>query len=159
MKYTSYILFGILDAVGTLTSNPPATNGVLTQCPGVPLSFTCSHENVGSGATRWRITGTTSQDCNELVNHVPPVIEGDACGPFTIAMISNDTGSNVTSTLQLAAVIMGLDGASVECLDGASSSAESVGVINIQVVGENHKAHYIIIIIIIIIIKKTLCGN
>ncbi len=106
---------------------------MLTLCPGVPLSFTCSHDNVDGGATRWRIAETT---CNKLVGHTPPIPEGDLCGPFTITMISNDTGFTVTSTLQLVAVIVGLDGASVECFSGSGSSAESVGVINIRVVCE-----------------------
>ncbi len=124
---------GSVDAAGSLVSSPPATNGVVTLCPGVSLSLTCSHSNVGDAVTRWRITGTTSRNCDRLVSHNPP--EDDTCGSHTINMVSGTTGSELTSSFQLATVTEALDGAIVECLDGASISAMSVGIIAIQVVG------------------------
>ncbi len=59
------------------------------------------------------------------------------CGPFTFTMISNDTGSELSSTAQLAAVPEALDGAVVECLNSAGSNPDLVGTITIQVVGES----------------------
>ena len=122
-------------AAGTLTTTPPSTDGVLTVCLDVPLSITCSHRNTASGVTRWRIIGTTTNNCDELVGHGNP--QDDTCGPFTINMVSDDTGFQLNSTAQLAAVSETLDGAMVECWDSASSHAESVGNIIIQVVGES----------------------
>ncbi|XP_064397675.1 uncharacterized protein LOC135344395 isoform X2 [Halichondria panicea] len=110
---------------------PLSANGVLTLCPDVPLSITCSHNNTASGSTRWRITGTTTQNCNALLSHDPP--DNEACGPFIITSTSN-MDSVLSSTAELVAVPETLDGAMVECLDGAGSVAESLGIITIQVV-------------------------
>ena len=76
------------------------------------------------------------------MNHGTP--RNENCGPFTITTVSDDTGFQLNSTAQLAAVSDTLDGAMVECWDSASSDAESVGNIIIQVVGEcacMHVAH------------------
>ncbi len=126
-------------AVGSLTSTsmPLSANGVLTLCPDVPLSITCSHNNTASGSTHWRITGTTTQNCNALLSHDPP--DNEACGPFIITSTSN-MDSVLSSTAELVAVPETLDGAMVECLDGAGSVAESLGIITIQVVGESRLA-------------------
>ncbi len=67
--------------------------------------------------------------------HIFSLGGGDTCGSHTINMVSDDTGSELTSSFQLATVTEALDGAMVECLDGTGNSAMSVGVITIQVVG------------------------
>ena len=58
-------------------------------------------------------------------------------------MVSDDSGTELSSTAQLAAVPETLDGAVVECLDSGGSGAESVGIITIQVVGESYSIIFI----------------
>ena len=40
-------------AVGTLTSVPETTDGVLTVCPGDSIFVNCTHDNVDDQYTRW----------------------------------------------------------------------------------------------------------
>ena len=121
------------DVAATLTSSPNSTNATVTVCPGDPISITCTHENDGSVTTRWRVTGTTTADCQEIVGHgdvaMPP---DDICGIFTITMISGTSSPIMfTSTAQTTAT-EALNGACFS--SGASSSI--VGNITLLVLGE-----------------------
>ncbi len=73
-------------------------------CPGVPLSITCSHDNTASGVSRWKVTGTISQNCNRVVGDGIP--QDDTCNAFVITMVNSDTGSELSSTAQLAAACL-----------------------------------------------------
>ncbi len=83
-------------------------------CPGVPLSFTCTHDNI-VGVTRWRVTGTSTADCTRTLSHGEPMPMDEMCGLFTITMISGTSSSTMfTSTAQTDAT-EALNGAVVEC--------------------------------------------
>ena len=99
-------------AVDTLVTNPHATNGVLTVCPGDVISITCTHDNDAVGITGWVVSGTATADCNVGVSHGVPM--DTTCGLFTITMISGPSGPTFSSTAQATAT-EALNGATVQC--------------------------------------------
>ncbi len=75
------------------------------------------------GLTRWQVSGPMS--CVALVPHDAGWQE-DVCGPFTITMISNNSGSVLSSTIQIPATET-LNSTVVTCLAGGSGSSPQVG--------------------------------
>ena len=118
-------------AVGTLTSNPAATNGVLTLCPGDFVSITCTHEHELSGVTRWDVRDSDGADCGTTVLHSVPT--DTTCGQFTITMISDLSGPTFSSTAQTTAT-GALDGAIVECFSTGLQNSR-IGTLTIIVFG------------------------
>ncbi len=111
-----------------MTSTSESTNGVLTACPGDRISITCTHNvTAGTGLTRWELPGVSL--C--LVVH-----DGSAapnCAPFTITMISDDSGLTVSSTV-VTVTDRALDGETIECRAGTSiTNSPLVGSVNIGV--------------------------
>ena len=96
---------------------------LLTVCPGELVSLTCTLDNVAGGLTRWQVSGPMS--CVALVPHDAGWQE-DVCGPFTITMISDDSGSVLSSTIQIPATET-LNSTVVTCLAGGSGSSPQVG--------------------------------
>ena len=104
-------------------------------CPGVPISLTCVHDNNASGVTRWRVTGTSTANCDENVGHGVLMPPDDMCGLFTITMISGSASSTVfTSTAQTTAT-EALNGAVVECFSSGLQTS-LLGNITINVLGK-----------------------
>ena len=116
--------------MGTLTSVPETTDGVLTVCPGDSISITCTHDNVAGQLTQWILPGVTSA-CTMVHDGSPP----SNCSPFNITMISDNSGSTLSSTAQIAAN-ESLDSARVECLAGGHLTSPQVGSITIRVFGK-----------------------
>ncbi|XP_064393448.1 uncharacterized protein LOC135340944 isoform X1 [Halichondria panicea] len=113
------------DAFGSLMSTPESTNGVVTACPGDPISITCTHNITIGAITEWRLPGVSAQ-C--LVVHGSPNLP--ICAPFTVTMVSG--GSTLSSTVEITAT-EGLSG-EVECLSGQNAALVSVlASINISV--------------------------
>ena len=118
----------LADAFGSLMSTPESTNGVVTACPGDPISITCTHNITIGAITEWRLPGVSAQ-C--LVVHGSPNLP--ICAPFTVTMVSG--GSTLSSTVEITAT-EGLSG-EVECLSGQNAALVSVlASINISVAGE-----------------------
>ena len=117
-------------AVGTLTSVSETTDGVLTVCPGDSVSITCTHGNVVGQLTRWILPGVTST-CTVVHDGSPP----PNCSPFTITMITDSSGSTLSSTAQIAAT-ESLNSAEVVCLAGGLLTSPQVGNITIRVIGK-----------------------
>ena len=92
-------------------------------CPGELVSLTCTHDNLAGGQTRWQVSGPVS--CVALIPHDAGLQE-DVCGPFTITMISNNSGSTLSSTFQIPATET-LDTTVVTCLAGGSASSPQAG--------------------------------
>ena len=114
-------------AIGSLTSTPESTNGIVTACLGDPISITCTHNITIGGITEWRLPGVSAQ-C--LVVHGSPTLP--ICAPFTVTMVSG--GSTLSSTVEITAT-EGLSG-EVECLSGQNAALVSVlASINISVAG------------------------
>ena len=113
-------------------STPESTNGVLTSCPGDTISITCIHNiTAGTGATRWELPGVSQ--C--LVIH-----DGSGapyCAPFTITMVSDNSGTTVSSTVEITVTDRALDDEMVECRAGASATdSPLVGSVNISVLSK-----------------------
>ncbi len=95
----------------------------LTVCLGELVSLTCTHDNVAGGLTRWQVSGPMS--CIRVVVHDAGLQE-DVCGPFTITMISDNSGSTLSSTIQIPATET-LNTTVVTCLTGGSASSPQAG--------------------------------
>ena len=125
-----YLSILFLDAVGTLTSVPETTNGILTVCPGNSISITCTHDNVAGQLTRWILPGVNST-CPVVHDGSPP----PNCNPFNITMISDSSGSTLSSTAQTVAT-ESLNSARVECVAGGLLTSPQVGNITIRLIGK-----------------------
>ena len=90
---------------------------------------------LASQLTRWILPGVTST-CIVVHDGSPP----PNCSPFTITMISDNSGPTLSSTAQIAAT-ESLNSARVECLAGLLTSSQ-VGNITIRVIGKK-KFHYL----------------
>ena len=104
----------------------------MTACPGDRISITCTHNvTAGTGLTHWELPGVSL--C--LVVH-----DGSAapnCAPFTITMISDNSGLTVSSTVEMTVTDRALDGEKVECRAGASvTNSLLVGSVNISVLSK-----------------------
>ena len=107
----------------------------LTVCPGELVSLTCTHDIIAGEVTQWKTSGTVS--CSVLVSHVVNSGSEQPCGqtPFTITMISDDTGPVVSSTIRTTAT-EALDGTVIECFAGSLSSSPRIGNTTVNVIGE-----------------------
>ena len=100
----------------------------MTACPGDRISITCIHNITDSSLTRWELPGVAL--C--LVAH-----DGSGapdCPPFTITMISDNSGTTVSSTVEITVTDRALDGEMVECR--ADLSGPLVESVNISVLGK-----------------------
>ena len=101
---------------------------MLTVCPGDSISITCTHDNVAGQLTRWILNGVS---CTVVHDGSPP----PNCSPFNITMISDSSGSTLSSTVQIAAT-ESLNSGRVECLAGGLLTSPQVGNITIRVIGK-----------------------
>ncbi len=131
------------DVAATLTFNVNSTNGTIAVCLGVPLSFTCTHDNTATGVTRWRVTGTSTANCDENVGHGALMPPDDMCGLFTITMVSGTSSPTLfTSTSQTTAT-EDLNGAVVECFSsGLPTSLVGNITIDVHVLSEYFSTVY-----------------
>ena len=132
-------------AVGTLASVPETTDGVLTVCPGDSIFINCTHDNVDDQYTRWILPGGNSS-CTVTHDGSPP----PNCSPFNITVISDSSGSTLSSTAQIVAN-ESLNSTKVECLAGGLLTSPQVGSITIRVyvIGKQETHIYVGLIIII----------
>ena len=105
---------------------------MLTVCPGELVSLTCSHNNVATAGeqTRWAVNSgnrSRSMSCNDVVSHAFDSGSEQRCDmtPFTITMISDTTGSTLSSIIQIP-VTAALDGTLIECFAGGSTLSPQV---------------------------------
>ena len=115
----------------SLESNPPQVNGVLIAYDGDQISLTCSHNNLGTGVTKWSFTSPV--DCIEAIDHNPPITTR-SCGPFTFERITELSGSVLNSTA-VATASASMNGAVVECRDSAGVSFNLIGNITLCIIG------------------------
>ena len=129
-QVTIILFFVNSGAVGNLTTTPESSNGVLTVCPGDPISLTCTHNNTDDAVstTDWEISGVVQ--CVVVHRQNPPLPQ---CSQLTVTMVSDNSGPTVSTTAQITAA-GSLDGMVVECLGGASSI--SSGSVNISVLSK-----------------------
>ncbi len=60
-------------------------------CPGELVSLTCTHANVARVLSRWQVSGPMY--CIAVVSHDAKLqVQEDVCGPFTVTMISDNSG-------------------------------------------------------------------
>ena len=109
-------------------SDPMAPDRILIACPGENISFICTHDNRQD--THWLPPEVTRQ-C--LVTHEPGS-SAPSYSPFMFTMVSDNTGSTVTTIQTTATVAM--NGALVECLAGTSLNSPQVGNLTIRIIGE-----------------------
>ena len=93
-------------------------------CPGELVSLTCTHDDVTGGLTRWQVSAPMF--CVALIPHDAGLQE-DNCGIFTITMISDNSGSTLSSTIQIPATEELNSTTVVTCLAGGSASSPQVG--------------------------------
>ena len=133
-----YIYYNTIDAVNGssafLANSTDEGDVVLTVCLGEIVSLTCTHDDIAGEVTRWTTRGTVS--CSVIVSHVGNSGSEQPCGqtPFTIIMISDDTGPVVSSTIRTAAT-EALDGTVIECFAGSLSSSPRIGNTTVNVIG------------------------
>ena len=120
--------------VNVLESTPPTVNGVLNVCAGQQISLTCSHDNVGSGGTRWIASPPVS--CLIDISHVganPP--SPPPCGPF---MFQNITPlvpvPALLNSTAVAIATVNMTGTNIECRGGNVVNSFSIGNILLSVV-------------------------
>ena len=120
-----------VDAVNNVTSVPESADGVLAVCSGDSISITCAHDNTAGEQTRWMVTGAVN--CDVIASHISRTER--LCGPFQIIMISDNSGSTVTS-IALISDTSSVNGITVQCFDGGLSSSTEVGSLNVSVLGK-----------------------
>ena len=118
----------------TLLSSIADEGAMLTVCPGELVSLTCSHDNTAGEQTRWKTISNGSESCHRVVSHTTSLTK-DICGPFEITMISDSSGSTVSSTIQIL-VTEAVNGTLIECFAGGLSSSPQVGNTTLNVMGE-----------------------
>ncbi len=104
-------------------------------CPGNSISITCTHNNTAGELTRWRVTAsdTGAVECEATASHSSRIEQ--LCGPFTITMVSDNTGPTVTSTA-VSSDTSSVNGITVQCFAGGLSSSPEVGSLNISRFGK-----------------------
>ncbi len=108
---------------------------LLTVCLGELVSLTCTHDDVTGGLTRWQVSAPMF--CVALIPHDAGLQE-DNCGIFTITMISDNSGSTLSSTIQIPATET-LSNTVVTCLAGGSASSPQAGNTTLNVIGAYHQ--------------------
>ncbi len=124
-----------VDGADNVTSVPESADGVLAVCPGNSISITCTHNNTVGEQTRWRVTAsdTGAVECEATATHSSQIEQ--LCGPFTINMISNNSGPTVTSTA-VSSDTSSVNGVTVQCFAGGLAASPEVGSLNISVLGK-----------------------
>ncbi len=124
-----------VDGANNVTSVPESADGVLAVCQGDSISIMCTHDNTAGEQTRWRVTAsdTGAVECEATANHFSRIEQ--LCGPFTITMISDNSGPTVTSTAA-SSDTSSVNGIAVQCFAGGLSSSPEVGSLNISVLGK-----------------------
>ncbi len=120
------------NCVDTVNGNPTLITdegAMLTVCPGEVVSLTCSHDNTAGEQTRWTANGSA---CDCIVSHTSTK---DTCDCFDITMISGNSGSTVSSTIQIL-VTEALNGTLIQCFAGGLSSSPQAGNTTLNVMGE-----------------------
>ena len=97
-------------------------------CIGESLTFTCRHNNTAGQQSRWILPGVSTL-CTVAHDGSP----APNCSPFTITMISDSSGSTLTSTVQITAT-ESLDNTTIECLAGGLLSSPQVGNVTLHVI-------------------------
>ena len=105
----------------------------MTVCPGELVSLTCIHDNVADGLSRWQVSGPIS--CVAAIIHDAQLQEDVDCGPFTVTMISDNSGSTLSSTIQIPATET-LNSTLVTCLAGGNASSPQVGNTTLNVISK-----------------------
>ncbi len=124
-----------VDGANNVTSVPESADGVLVVCQGDSISITCTHDNTAGEQTRWMVTvsDTGVVECDVIVSHGTQTEQ--TCGPFTITMVSDNSGPTVTSTAA-SSDTSSVNGITVQCFAGGLSSSPEVGSLNISVLGK-----------------------
>lgn len=124
-------------SINSLISSPRTAdhNGVVSVCPNMQLSFTCTINGYGSNFTTWR---STSPDCNAPNSHSPPAIVNCATGQDVILSITFLSDYRMSTDRSSVALLNSpTNGQIVSCFDGTvATSAKRVGQISICVIGE-----------------------
>ncbi len=105
---------------------------LLTVCPGELVSLTCTH-NISDRLTHWQVRGPMS--CDRILLHDASEIQKDNCGLFTITMISNTSGSTLSSTIHIIST-EALDSSVVTCLADIDNLSPQVGNTTLSVIGK-----------------------
>ena len=123
-----------VSSVSDLESTPPTVNGVLTVCAGEQISLTCSHDNVGTAATRWIASPPVS--CLTDISHIaanPP--SPPSCGPFMFQGITPLVlVPSLLNSTAVATATINMTGTNIECRGGNVVNSFSVGNISLSVV-------------------------
>ncbi len=124
-----------MDGASNVTSVPESADGVLAVCPGNSISITCTHNNTAGEQTRWLVTAsdTGAVECEATATHSSRIEQ--LCGPFTITMISDNSGPTVTSTA-VSSDTSSVNGIRVQCFAGGLLSSPEVGSLNISRFGK-----------------------
>ena len=89
-----------------------------------------SYNFTAGRVTRWELPGVSQ--C--LIVHDGSA--GPNCAPFTLAMISDDSGTTVSSTVEITVTDRALDGEIIECRAGVSATDLLVRSVNISVLSK-----------------------
>ena len=122
-------------SVNVLESVPPSTgeDGVLTVYAGQQISLTCSHDNIGSGGTRW--IASPPVDCMTDISHIGTNPLPSPCGPFIFQEITPllPVPAFLNSTI-VAVATTNMTGTNIECRGGNIVISFSVGNISLSVI-------------------------
>ena len=111
-------------------------NGSLTACSGDPIEITCSHNQVDTTSTTWRISPPVN--CSTIITHTR-VPDTPPCGSSMITFQDVTAAMPGTIVLSSTAIITAdilMSGSIVECRGGNRVGSISVGNISLCVVGE-----------------------
>ena len=111
-------------------------NGTLTTCSGNRIEMTCSHNEVDTISTIWRVSPPVS--CSTTITHsLTPVTP--PCGSSMINF-QNVTAATLDTTVLISTAVVTanvtMSGSIVECRGGNLARSVNVGNISLCVVGE-----------------------
>ena len=119
----------------TLESIPEAINGSLTACSGNRIEITCSHDEVDTGSTIWRISPPVN--CSAVITHdrnpnTPP------CGSIMFQDVTAAIPGTVvlSSTAAVVSANVSMSNSVIECRGGNEFRSVEVGNISLCIVGE-----------------------
>ena len=131
--------FSLAKAVDSLESFPASNGDVLTAEVGQQISLTCSHENVATSTTAWRISPPV--DCDTAILHGFITSVPD-CGPFSFHNVTQSSPFNSTAVTIASA---SMTGAVVQCRSGVGTASGQVGRnITLCIIGEHMYNFYYI---------------
>ena len=123
-------------ATNSLSSSPPAVNGILTLCDGESFSITCTHGNTATGLTFWKFDPPL-EDCPSRTvfpGQDPLQAHLQHCDPFTFTNIKRL--QDIFSSTVEADARPWLNNMSVQCRDSAGNDYVEVGNVILCVVGK-----------------------